>query len=59
MKPNRRAMGSEVFVVFPTPDDDPTVEGWEFPPGSTVQCVKEYRDGDEILVARKLIRAGQ
>jgi hypothetical protein len=47
-------IGTTEFLVLATPDYDPETEHWEFPPGSIVQCVKEYRDGDEILVAREL-----
>jgi hypothetical protein len=53
-----RFMGSGVFLILPTPDYGPNIEHWEFPPGSKVQCVREYRDGNELLVARNLIRAG-
>jgi len=41
--------------VIATPDYDPRFEEWEFPPGSTVRCVKEFREGREILVARHRI----
>lgn len=33
-------------------DYDPDVEEWEFPPGSEVRCIAEFRDGRQILVAR-------
>ena len=41
--------------VLATPDYDPTVEEWEFPPGSRVRCVTEIRGGRELLVARHRI----
>jgi hypothetical protein len=41
--------------VLATPDYDPAVEEWEFPPGSKVRCVKETRSGRELLVARHRI----
>ena len=37
------------------PDYDPNIEEWEFPPGSEVHCVAEYRDGRQILVARSCV----
>lgn len=33
-------------------DYDPETEEWEFPPGSEVRCIAEFRDGRQILVAR-------
>jgi hypothetical protein len=42
----------DVVRVVATRDYDPDVEEWEFPPGSTVRCVKEFRGGREVLVAR-------
>lgn len=45
----------DVVRVIATPDYDPRLEEWEFPPGSTVQCIKEQRDGREIVVARHRI----
>jgi hypothetical protein len=38
--------------VRATPDYDPAVEEWEFPPGSKVRCVSEVRDHRNVLVAR-------
>ncbi len=46
-------LGPGVFQVLPTADYDPTVEEWQFPPGSKVQCVTETRDGRKLLVARQ------
>lgn len=40
------------FRVVATPDYDPAVEEWQFLPGSAVRCVKEFRGGREVLVAR-------
>lgn len=45
----------DVVRVLATPDYDPRLEDWEFPPGSTVRCVKEHREGREIVVARHRI----
>jgi hypothetical protein len=35
-------------------DYDPDIEEWEFPPGSEVRCIAEFRGGRQILVARAL-----
>ena len=43
---------SDVVQVLATTDYDPTIEEWEFPPGSKVRCVSEARGGREVLVAR-------
>jgi hypothetical protein len=43
-----------ILVEFPD-DYDPEIEEWEFPPGSLVQCIAEYRDGKQILVARSQV----
>ena len=42
----------EIIQVRATPDYDPSVEEWEFPPGSKVRCVPELRDHRNVLVAR-------
>jgi hypothetical protein len=41
-----------VVQVLATTDFDPTVEEWEFPPGSKVRCVVETRGDRKLLVAR-------
>ena len=46
-------LGSNDVQVLATPDYDPALEKWEFPPGSKVRCVKEVRGGRELLVARQ------
>lgn len=44
-------------VRVEAPDDyDPEVEEWQFPPGSEVRCVAEFRGGVQILVARSRVR---
>ena len=48
-----QVLGSNEVEVLPTPDYDPTVEEWEFPPGSKVRWVTEMRGGRELLVARQ------
>jgi hypothetical protein len=35
---------------------DPTIERWEFEPGSIVRCRTENRDGRQILVATEVAR---
>ena len=44
------------FLVLPTPDYDPDIEIWEFPPGSVVSCEIERHEDRELLVARRLVR---
>jgi hypothetical protein len=48
-------LGSDEVQVLPTPNYDPSVEEWEFPPGTKVRCVKEMRGGRELLVARQRV----
>lgn len=47
-------LGGDVYRVLATPNYDPQDEHWEFAPGSVVRCVREKRDGDEVLVAREI-----
>ena len=49
------SMGRDAVQILPTADYDPTIEEWEFPPGSKVRCVSEIRDGRKLLVARSRI----
>lgn len=42
----------DVVRLDPTPDYDPAIEEWQFPPGSEVRCVAELRGGRQVLVAR-------
>jgi hypothetical protein len=46
-------LGGDIYRVLPTPDYDPNDEEWEFPPGTAVECVRETRNGQEVLVARR------
>lgn len=48
-------LGPNEVQVLATPDYDPAVEEWEFPPGSRVKYVAEIRGGRELLVARHRI----
>ena len=48
------ALGGDVVQVVAAEDYDPTVEEWEFPPGTKVRCVSEFRQGRKLLVARHL-----
>jgi hypothetical protein len=45
-------LDADVVQVRPTVDYDPTIEEWEFPPGSKVRCVSETRGDRKVLVAR-------
>ena len=46
----------DVIRVLAPDDYDPELEEWEFPPGSEVRCVAEFRGGVQILVARSQVR---
>ena len=48
-------LGPDMVQVLATPDYDPAIEEWEFPPGSRVRCVTEIRGGRELLVVRQRI----
>ena len=45
-------VGTDVIQIQAPADYDPEDEEWEFPPGSEVRCIAEFRDGRQILVAR-------
>ena len=45
-------LGSNDVQVLATPDYDPALEEWEFPPGSRVRCDTETKGGRQLLVAR-------
>ncbi len=45
-------VGPDIIRVEPSEDYDPDSEEWEFPPGSEVRCLAEFRSGRQILVAR-------
>ena len=48
-------LDGNVIQVLPTADYDPTVEEWEFPPGSKVACVTETSGNRTVLVARRRV----
>ena len=48
-------VGPDVIRVDAPGDDDPDLEEWEFPPGTEVRCLAEFRDGRQILVARSRV----
>ncbi|HBI44938.1 MAG TPA: hypothetical protein DDY78_19095 [Planctomycetales bacterium] len=53
LRPTRGLLlGADVVQVLATTDYDPAVEEWEFPPGSRVRCVSEFRGGRQLLIAR-------
>lgn len=45
----------DVIRIEAPGDYDPDVEEWEFPPGSEVRCIVEFRAGKQILVARSRV----
>jgi hypothetical protein len=48
-------VGPDVVRVEAPDDYDPETEDWEFPPGTEVRCIAEFRNGRQILVARSRI----
>jgi hypothetical protein len=48
-------LGADVVQVLPTVDYDPAIEEWEFPPGSKVRCVSEWKGSRKLLIARHRI----
>ena len=48
-------VGPDVVRVEAPGDYDPDLEEWEFPPGSEVRCIAEFRGGRQILVARSRV----
>ena len=48
-------IGSNELQVLATPDYDPSIEEWEFPPGCKVRCIQEIRGDRGLLVARQRI----
>lgn len=44
-------IGDSIFEILPTENYNPEDEHWEFLPGNTVRCVKEFHNGRKILVA--------
>ena len=45
-------VGPDLIRIDAPADYDPETEEWEYPPGSEVRCVAEWRGGSQILVAR-------
>ena len=57
LRPTSGVFVAPDVVRLQAPDDyDPEVEEWEFPPGTEVRCVAEFRGGVQILVARSQVR---
>jgi hypothetical protein len=50
-------LGPDVVHVLATTDYDPAIEEWEFPPGSRVRCVSEFREGRQLLIARNRLES--
>jgi hypothetical protein len=48
-------LGADIVQVLPTANYDPTLDEWEFPPGSKVKCVMESKGGRNLLVARQRV----
>lgn len=45
-------VGPDIIRLEAAAGYDPDIEEWEFPPGSEVHCIAEFRGGRQILVAR-------
>jgi len=45
-------LGRNIFKVLADEEYDPEDEEWEFPPETVVRCEKEFRNGEELLVAK-------
>jgi hypothetical protein len=53
IRPTRgRPLGEMKYEVLPVPGYSPSLEEWQFPPGTIVKCVLEKHGGREVLVAR-------
>ncbi len=48
-------VGPDVIRIEAPGDYAPDTEEWEFPPGSEVRCIAEFRGGRQILVARSRV----
>jgi hypothetical protein len=49
-------LGDNIYRVLATPDYDPELETWEYPPGSIVRCRKGAWKEHEILIASEIYR---
>ena len=48
-------VGPDVIRIEAPGDYDPDIEEWQFPPGSEVRSIAEFRDGRQMLVARSRV----
>ena len=56
LKPTKGLLlDTNIVQVLATTDYDPTIEDWEFPPGSKVRCVSEVKGDRKLLVARQRV----
>jgi hypothetical protein len=51
-------VGPNVYQILPTEHYEESGEIWEFPPGSIVECVVEFREGKNVLIARRTVKPG-
>jgi hypothetical protein len=51
-----KVVAPQESLVLPTPDYDPEMEHWEFPPGSIVRCGLKHSDDGDVLIARERVR---
>ena len=50
------SLGNDIFQVLKTADYDVAGEDWQFPPGTSVRCAIEVKEGEKILVAKETVR---
>ena len=56
LRPTRAiSCGTDMYQLLPTMNYDPDDEEWEFVPGTTVRCVCEFREGEELLIANEKV----
>jgi hypothetical protein len=54
-----KKLGNGSYELLPTPDYDPEVEKWEFPPGSRVMCERRKLSNGNVLTAVRLAGANR
>ncbi len=53
---NAVEMDCNVCRLLPTATYERDEEIWEFPPGSIVECDREIKDGETVMVAKRLVK---
>ncbi len=47
-------LGPNLYRLLPTATFERDEEQWEFPPGSVVECDRENKGGEKVMVAKRL-----